>query len=188
MFRPIGAKMSELTERNVRPTLVGAKCRDQRRQILVQPLEGAGVETGERLREYTRQGSRSASQDPAAGGGDAQLYGATIGPILRSHDQFALDQRLDQVAGRRLVHVHRTGQIVDTDPGAASDDAQRPELRPSDTGPLFDLLEVSLDRIEDQAEPAQNPRRGLSDLAAGRARWRRDATRCCLWFCHEGMI
>lgn len=180
---------SKLTERNVRPSLVGVERRDQCGQVPFKPCERAGVQTRKCLRQYAGERTWGASQDPAAGGSDTQLHGTAIWTVLGSRDQIALDQRLDQIAGRRLVDIHGPGQVVDTDSRTVSDDAQRPELRASDAGLLLDLLEMSLDGIEDEAEPAQNPRSGFADLTAGWTRWCRSrGAGCCLGFGHGRMI
>jgi len=96
------------------------------------------------------------------------LNRATVLAVLGRSDQFARDQRLDEVASCGLMHVHGSRQIVDSYAGPGADDAQRPQLRAPYAGLLFDLLKVSLDGIEDKTKPAQHPGSGLADLTSRR--------------------
>lgn len=158
---------NSLPERNVRRTLVGIERGDQLDEARFETRQGLGIEACERLRQDSGQRAGRSSQNLVPGRQDAELNRATVLTVLGRSDQFACDQRLDEVASCGLMHIHGSRQIVDSYPGPGTDDAHRPQLRAPYADLLFDLLKVSLDGIENKSKPAQHPGSGLADLTSG---------------------
>lgn len=156
--------VDSLTEGDVCPCLVGIERGDELAQIGIQPRQRLCIQGGQRLWQYARVGAGGVSDHAIAGRQDTQLHGAPVRAFAYRGDQLPFHQRPDQVAGCRLVNIHCTRQLIDTDARSRLDDVQRPQLGTADAGLLLDLLEVGLDGVEHHTKAAQNARRRLDEV------------------------
>ncbi len=148
-----------LAERDVGRLLAHSQYAHELCQVGFQPIQRRGIQPGQGLRQDAVERPRCTLQDLVPGGQHGELHGAPVRAIAPHGDQAPFGQHPDQIAGRGLVDIHGTRQVVDPDTIARLDDAQGPQLGASQASLPFDLLKMGLDGIEYLPELAQHPRR-----------------------------
>lgn len=146
----------KLGQRDAGGVIAHMQRHDQLFQVPIQAGQRSRIKTRQGLGKHTGEWAGRRAQDFFAPGPNPQGHDAAVIATLDGTDQFQLDQRLDQVAGGGLVHVHGHGQVVDPNSRSGVDHTQRPELRPSNAGIAFNLPKVGLDGVEDHAKTAQD--------------------------------
>jgi hypothetical protein len=140
----------------MRAALVGIKHTDQLPQVSLQTLQRRGLQLLQRLRQDPFVRIRSRSKHSLALGGDGEPHSSLVSRVLFRGEQAFGDERANEVAGRRLVHVHRPCQATDTDLRMLFDHAERPDMGARNSGLLLRGPKVLAHGVEDHPKLAQH--------------------------------
>lgn len=129
---------------------------NQNGQILAQTLQCRRIQLTQCVRQHASKRPRRLRQQDSSRFRDMQVHHPTIPLITRGANQALLAQGTHQIAGRRLVYVHRTSQCTDLGSWLARHNAQRPQLRPAQSRMRLNTLKMRFDSVEHNAELTQN--------------------------------
>ena len=155
-----GARL-ELGQRGTRRARVGLQQADENGEIALKPFQRAIVKPRERFWQHSGKRTRRTAQHAPPCGQHSKLDRPSVCPAACRLDQARGQQRLDQIAGGSLMDIHCARQSADSNARLAGNHAHSPELCPTQTGTLFDLLEVGLDGVEYLSELPQHERSSI---------------------------